>query len=105
MVSAIDLVALAVPLIAINGVIALASLHDPRLITVRVDRSLQTMSALAEVEDLAESAGHLRGYRRSGETRALASRREAQAELGTELGRLPDIATDDIDSPIGLTAW
>ena len=89
-------VALAALLIVINGVIALAYLHDIRLINLRVDRSLQTMVALGELEDLAESAGeNLRGYRLSGDAQLLASYREAQSQLAAQLGRLRGMVTDD----------
>jgi PAS domain S-box-containing protein len=89
-------VALAVLLIAINGVIALAFLHDLRLIDLRVDRSLQTMVALGELEDLAQSAGqNLRLYRLSGDAQMLASYREAQSELAAQLSRLRGSVTDD----------
>jgi PAS domain S-box-containing protein len=89
-------VALAVLLIVINGVIALTYLHDLRLINVRVDRSLQTMFALGELEDLAESAGQsLRAYRLSGDAPVLASYRKAQLELAAQLDRLRGMVTDD----------
>ena len=89
-------IALAVLLIVVNGVIALAYLHDLRLINVRVDRSLQTMVALEELEDLAESAGQsLRGYRLTGDAQALASYREAQSELAAQFGRLRGMVTDE----------
>ena len=89
-------VALAVLLIAINGVIALAFLHDLRLIDLRVDRSLQTMVALGELEDLTQSAGqNLRLYRLSGDAQMLASYREAQSELAAQLSRLRGSVTDD----------
>jgi PAS domain S-box-containing protein len=92
------LIALAGLLIIINGAIALAYLHDLRAINARVDRSLQTMSALDEVEDLAESAGHdLRDYRRTGDTQTLATYREEQAQLATQLSQLRNLVTDDID--------
>ena len=88
-------IALAVLLIAINGVIALAYLHDLRLINLGADRSLQTVVALAEVEALAESAGQsLRGYRLSGDAQVLASYRRAQTELSVQLNRLRGTVTD-----------
>jgi PAS domain S-box-containing protein len=90
------LVALAVLLIVINGVFALAYLHDLRLINLRVDRSLQATVALGELDDLAESARqNLRGYRLSGDARLLASYREAQSELAAQLSRLRGMVTDD----------
>ena len=89
-------IALAVLLIVINGVMTIAYLHDLRLINLRVDRSFQTMVALGDLEDLAESAGqNLRGYRLSGDAQALASYREAQSELAAQLSRLRGMVTDD----------
>jgi PAS domain S-box-containing protein len=89
-------VAVAVLLIVINGVIALAYLHDLRLINLRVDRSLQTMVALGGVEDLAESTGqNLRAYRLSSDAQVLASYRKAQTELAAQFSRLRDMVTDD----------
>jgi PAS domain S-box-containing protein len=91
-------VVLAILLIVVNGVIALAYLHDLRLINLRVDRSLQTMVALGELEELAQSAGqNLRGYRVSGDAQMLASYREAQSELAAQLSRIRGMVSDDGD--------
>jgi PAS domain S-box-containing protein len=86
----------AVVLIAANGVLALAYLHQIHQVSARAVRSLQVMIALKEIEDLSEACGWgQRNYRLSGDVQHLNSYREAQAQLPAQLAQLRDLVADD----------
>ena len=78
-------------LIAANGMLALAYLHQLHLASARADRSLQVLIALKKVEDLSEACGSdQRNYRLSGDAQYLNSYRKAQMDLPAQLARLRD---------------
>lgn len=92
------LCALAFALIVVNGVLALAYLSELHNAVARVNRSLQVVRALKEIEDLAEESGQDQWiYRLYGDAQRLESYRKAQSELPTQLGRLRDLVVDDDD--------
>ncbi|HEY2617907.1 MAG TPA: PAS domain S-box protein [Acetobacteraceae bacterium] len=93
--------ALAVLLIAANGVLAFAYLHQLHRASAAVDRSLQVMLVLKQIEDLSEACGRdQRSYRLSGDAQYLNPYRRAQMDLPAKLARLRELAADD-DNQIG----
>jgi len=89
-------VVVAVLLIALNGVLALAYLHDIRNANLRADRSLQAMLLLKNTEDMVEARGSgQRTYRLSGDAQHLAAYQAAQQALPSLLARLRDLIADD----------
>ena len=75
-----------------NGVFAIAVLDEMHSANLRVERALQAMLVLKEVENLAEGVAlnqHI--YRIFGDTRNLDAYHAAQRALPKELSRLPGL--------------
>src|ERR1700758_2883926 len=90
------LCALAFALIVINGVLAFAYVSELHNAVARVNRSLQVVRALKEIEDLVEESVQDQWiYRIYGDAQRLDSYRKAQSELPTQLRRLRDLVVDE----------
>ena len=92
---AVCLLLAVLPIIA-NAVVALISVVELRGANASVERALEAIVALKEVEDFVEdSAADRRLYRLFGDPRHLASYRKAQQELEGALAQLPALVGED----------
>jgi PAS domain S-box-containing protein len=89
---------LAVLLILANGAFAVVVMAELRAADARVERTLQAMVALNNIESLAEGAGrNQRTYRASGGPEYLAAYRRMELELPEALSGLRRLMIDDND--------